>query len=397
MQNVENLIDQNEIEQTDENANLFAQLLDEHEPAQLQQGQYITGEIIQIKGNMILADVSAKRTAVIPPQDIAEIDENQLAQLAVGDKVPLYVLRSPVGNQDLLVSLNKGLEQQDWITAEAHLTNESLLELEVIGHNKGGLKVAYGHLHGFVPTSHIPQLQFTHNQDALTSQKAKLIGEALPLKIIEVDRDRQRLILSAKKAQKEVRKERLQALKDREGEIITGHVTNLVKFGAFVDLDGIEGLIHISQIAWQKVDRPAEFLRLGQEVEVQIQSVDVEKERISLSRKALLPSPWDLFAETHQVGDLTEGVITNVVDFGAFALISDGIEGLVHISELRGAQDFAPQDILTAGDTILLRILDIQPEQQRLALSQRRVSQSEETDWIWQRQQAITMNQEEEE
>jgi small subunit ribosomal protein S1 len=298
-----------------------------------------------------------------------------------------------VGDEDLLVSLNKGLEHQDWVDAKEYLADEELLELEVIGHNKGGLMVAFGHLRGFVPISHVPQLQNIHNQQTLASRKAKLVGKALPLKVIEVDRKRRRLVLSAKRAQKEVRKQRLLELKQKEGETITGRITNLVKFGAFVALDGVEGLIHISEIAWHKVDKPAEILTPSEEIDVLIQSVDVEKERVSLSRKALLPSPWKLFEETHTAGDLVEGVVTNVMDFGAFVLVADGIEGLIHISEMRGTQNLAPHDVLFPGDTVLVRILKIEPERQRLALSQRRISHHEESEWIWQRQQNLVQTQ----
>lgn len=375
----------------------FAELLEEYEPEPVYRGQYVKGEILQIEENIILANVDAKRTAVIPPQDIEQIEESYLAELSVGDEVTLYVIRTPEGGEDLLVSLNKGLEQQDWIEAKEYLANEDLLELEVIGHNKGGLLVAFGHLRGFVPTSHVPQLQRVYNQRKLSSQKTKLIGEELPLKVIEVDPQRKRLVLSAKKAQKEVRQQRLLELKLQEGETITGQVTNLVKFGAFVDLDGVEGLIHISEIAWENVAKPGDFLSPGQEVEVLVRSVDVEKERVSLSRKALLPSPWELFDQTHAAGDLVEGVVTNVTDFGAFLLITEGIEGLVHVSEMHGGRSTAPQDVLLLGDTVLVRILRIQPEKQRLALSQRRVSQNEEMEWVWQRQQAAVQPGDEEE
>jgi small subunit ribosomal protein S1 len=375
----------------------FAELLKNYEPEPIYRGQYVKGEILQIEDNIILANVDAKRTAVVPPQDIEQIEEDHLAGLSVGDEVTLYVIRTPEGGEDLLVSLNKGLEQQDWMEAEEYLANKELLELEVIGHNKGGLLVEFGHLRGFVPTSHVPQLQSVYDQSKLSSQKNKLVGENLPLKVIEVDPQRKRLVLSAKKAQKEVRQQRLLALKLKEGETITGRVTSLVKFGAFVDLDGIEGLIHISEIAWQNVEKPADYLTPGEEVDVLIRSVDVEQERVSLSRKALLPSPWELLDQTHAPGDLVEGIVTNVTDFGAFMLITDGIEGLVHVSEMRGARGTAPQDILVPGDTVLVRILNIQPEKQRLALSQRRVSQNEEMEWIWQRQQTEVLPGDEEE
>ncbi len=373
-----------------ENAS-FAELLNEYSPELLRQGQYVQGEILQIKDNIILADVDAKRTAIVPPQDLALIAEDHLAQLAVGDHVVLYVLRTPSGDDDLLVSLNKGLEQQDWVTASEYLESEELVDLEVVGHNKGGLMVAFGHLRGFVPASHVPQLQHLHNQERVASEKAKLVGQELKLKVIDVNPQRRRLVLSAKKAQKELRQQRLLELKQAEGETVTGRITNVVKFGAFVDLDGIEGLIHISEMAWHKVERPDEILRPGKQVEVKILSVDSERERVSLSRKALLPSPWDLFAQTHHEGESVEGVVSSVVDFGAFVVIGDGIEGLLHASEMRGTKDFAPQDILIPGDIVLVRIINIQPDEQRLALSQKRVSQDEEMAWTFRKQQSLSM------
>ena len=382
---------------SDKHKSTFVELLEDYEPEPLRRGQYVEGEILQIKENVILADVDAKRTAVIPPQDLEKIDDDQLAKLAIGDEVTLYVLRTPEGDEDLIVSLNKGLEHQDWVDAKEYLANGELLELEVIGHNRGGLMVAFRHLRGFVPASHVPQLQNVYDKQKSTNQKAKMVGEELPLTVIEVDTERQRLILSAKKAQKEKRQQRLQELKFNEGETVTGCVSNLVHFGAFVDLGGIEGLIHISEIAWENVDDPAQFLIPGEEIDVRIEAVDIERERVSLSRKALLPSPWELFARTHNSGDLVEGVVTNVTDFGAFVVIDEGIEGLLHISEMNGTQNAAPQDVLFPGEAILVRILNIEPERERLGLSQRRVSEMEEAEWLWKRVPASTVAEDEEE
>jgi len=360
----------------------FAELLLEYEPEPLHRGQFVNGEVIQIDHNVILADVDAKRTAVIPPQDLAEVEDDVLDQLSVGDQVVLYVLHTPKGNEDLLVSLNKGLEQQDWLRAKDYLDNEEPLELEIVGYNKGGLLADFGYLKGFVPASHVPQLQGMRDRRTLLSRKTELVGEEMLLNVIEVDRQRQRLILSAKKGQHAWRRQKLQELKLKEGATITGRINNLVEFGVFVDLDGIEGLIHISEIAWQKVEDTREHFSIGDEVEVLIRSVDIDRERISLSRKALLPSPWESYAKKHFPGDLVEGVVTSVTGFGAFVRVAEGIEGLVHTSEMYGTQDFVPQDLISPGDKVLVRILDIKPEEQRLSLSQRRVTQSEEIVWM---------------
>ncbi len=374
------------IEKNGINRRPFAELLEEYAPEPLQRGQFVEGEILQIDHNVILADVDAKRTAVVPPQDLAEIEEDFLDQLAVGDEVTLYVIRTPRGDDDLLVSLNKGLEQKDWQRARAYLENEESLELEIVGYNKGGLMVDFGHLSGFVPASHVPQLKNTFDKRAIISRKAGLVGEEMLFQVIEVNRKRDRLILSAKKARKEIRQQRLRELKLMEGKTITGRVTNLVDFGAFVELNGVEGLVHISEISWNKIENAADILSQGDEVEVQIQSVDIDRERISLSRKSLLPSPWESYDEEHTPGDLVEGEVTSIADFGAFVRVAEGVEGLVHISEMRGAQDFAAKDLLYPGDIIPVRILKIEPERQRLSLSQRRVRSHEEIDWIQRRQ-----------
>lgn len=369
-------------------ADIFQKLLDEYEPVSLQRGQYVEGRVVQIDGNSMLVDVAAKRTAIIPPQDLSNISEEELAKISEGDEVFLYVLRTPVGDDDLLVSLQKGLQYQDWADAESHMEEETLLKLELLGHNKGGLIAKFGHLRGFIPNSHIPALQSIYDRNEMARQKAKMVGEELLLKVIEVNPDRKRLVLSAKAAQKERRGERLLELKLKEGETIQGRITNLVKFGAFVELGGVEGLVHISEIDWDHVEKPADYLSKGEEIEVLIQSVDIEKERISLSRKALLPNPWQAFANAHQGGELIEGVVTSVLDFGAFLMVEDGIEGLLHVSEMHGARDSQPADILQPGDLLLVRIIGIEPDRERLSLSQRRVSREDETEWIWQRQQA---------
>jgi ribosomal protein S1 len=166
-------------------------------------------------------------------------------------------------------------------------------------------------------------------------------------------------------------------------------VTNLVHFGAFIDLVGMEGLVHISEIAWEQVTKPANFFTVGDEIEVIIKHVDVEEEKVSLSRKELLPNPWMKFETTHAEGDLVEGVVTSVTDFGAFARVTDGIEGLIHVSEIRGPQQLNPQEVLHTGDIVLVRITSIEANRQRLGLSQRKVRQDEETAWIWEKQTAV--------
>lgn len=368
------------------NDHSFQELLEDYAPVSVQKGQFIPGTVLKIDGSVLLADVAAKRTAVVPPQDLARLTEDDLNKISVGDEVMLYVIRTPVDDQELLVSIEKGLQHQDWLEAQDCLESSELLNLEVVGHNKGGLLVAFGRLRGFIPNSHVPALQRIHDAQALTSHKSRLVGQELPLKVIEVDRDRRRLVLSARAASDAVRSQRLAEMQEHEGKTLEGTVTGIVKFGAFVDLGGVEGLVHISEIAWQQVDRVSDFLTIGDTLEVKILAVDIEKGRISLSRKALLPSPWEEFATAHAVGDLLEAVVTSVVDFGAFAQVADGIEGLIHVSEMHGGRNNDPHDILHTGDTVLVRIISLEPDAQRLGLSQRRVSRDQELEYVWQKQ-----------
>lgn len=371
----------------DDEARQFRKLLESHDPRPPRRGQILEGEIIKLKENLAIIDVGAKRDAIVPPEEMDEVNESYLDQLDEGDSVPVYVLRTPFGDEELMVSLEKGQRAKDWERAAKCLENQEVLQLKVIGKNKGGLLLEFGRLRGFVPNSHVPALANIYDRKERMNRKAEMIDSTLMVKVLETGRKRKRLVLSAKKAEKEARQQRLQELKQEVGETAKGRVTNLVDFGAFVELDGVEGLIHISEIAWQKVEEPAQFLKPGEEVDVLVQSVDVENERVSLSRKALMPSPWETYADKHTVGELVEGIVTNVVDFGAFVQVAEGIEGLIHVSEMHQTRASAPQDVLFPDDSVLVRILDIQPERQRLALSQRRVSPDEEVQWIGGRKQ----------
>ena len=365
----------------------FADLLDSYEPIRPRQGQYLTGKIVSIDTNMILADVGAKRTAIVPPQDIANVDNRHLEELAAGDEIVLYVTQTPRGEEDLEVSFDRGLQYQDWIAAKALLESKAPVELLICGHNGGGLIVQFNSLRGFIPNSHLPNVQNLNDKQQRSQVKAQFVGSMLSVKAIEVDSSRRRLVFSAKHLKDERRKQRLLALKELEGEIIVGKISKLVDYGAFVSLDGAEGLLHISEIAWHSVKKPADVLAVGESLELLILSVDLERHRISLSRKALISNPFEQVAAQYQLGDLVEATITNVVDFGAFATILPGAEGLIHISEMYVERNAHPQEAIAPGDKVLTRIVRLQPERERIGLSQRQVSEQEEIEWIWQQQQ----------
>lgn len=359
----------------------FAQLLEEFDYPQPQRGDIIQGEILRIDDDVLFVDVGSKRDAMVPYEEVSQLGEDLLDDLSRGDEVPVYVTRTPVGDEQLLVSLDRGLQKLDWERAEKLQADDETVELTIVNHNKGGLVAEFGRIQGFIPNSHLPEIRNTHDRKIRQQFKAQQIGETRPLKIIEINPQHDRLVLSATAVRREQRQERLQTLS--VGEVVTGQVVNLKKYGAFVDIgDGLTGLLHISKIAWPHIDHPADMLSVGDEIKLKVDDIDAERERVSLNRKALLPGPWEQFIEAHEVDELVEGTVTAVVDFGAFVEVPQGVEGLLHQNEMNIPQGSAPGDVLQPGDSVLVRIVRIEPDRQRLSLSMRRVSATEEMLWM---------------
>ena len=355
-------------------------MLDEYENARPHRGQIVQGEVLELTEDTVLLDVGAKRDAVVPTRELANLDETLFEDLSLGDQLPVFVTNTSSYDDELLVSIEKGLEQRDWDRAEACLASGEHMDLKIVGFNKGGVLVEFGRLDGFVPNSMIPDLPRGMSHHERQSTKAKMIGETLLVKVIEVNQNRKRLILSGKAAASLRRKERLQELE--AGERFTGTVSNVVDFGVFVNLDGVDGLIHQSRLTWDEIDHPSDVLQPGDEVEVLIKDVDVERERVSLDRRALLPGPWDDFIEQYQRGDSLEGEVTSVRDFGAFVKLTDQITGLLHVSELLPGVSQDPKKVLNPGDEVLVRIIDIDREQERVSLSMRRLPEDDIANWV---------------
>jgi len=276
----------------------------------------------------------------------------------------------------------EGVEDQlerDWRAVQEAFARGETLEATVIGYNQGGLLVEWGELQGFVPASQLLGLAPWTDAAGKESELARRIGDRLQLKILELDRQRNRLVLSEMAAQvgREA-EELLHALK--EGEVRWGRVSHLCDFGAFVDLGGIEGLIHVSELSWRRVSHPGEVLQVGDQIEVCVLGVDQRRKRIALSLKRLRPDPWKLVDEKYKVGQLVEGVITNVVDFGAFARIDDELEGLIHISELAEGNFLHPRNVVQEGEVVTLRIIHIDSANHRLGLSLRQAWTSKRED-----------------
>ena len=261
--------------------------------------------------------------------------------------------------------------EEDWLEIQEIANQDNVIELNVTGYNRGGLLVEWRSLRGFVPASQLINFPSTANISVRRNALIDRIGTSLKLRIIELSSDKNRLILSerAALAAPGERDEILQGLDP--GETVEGIVTNLCDFGAFIDLGGLEGLIHISELSWGRVGHPSSILQRGQNIKAYVIDVDHGAGRIALSLKRLRPDPWKTVNERYQLGQTVEGIITNVVDFGAFACIEDGLEGLIHVSELAEGHFLHPRNVVSEGQTVQARILSINGDQRRLGLSLR--------------------------
>jgi small subunit ribosomal protein S1 len=267
------------------------------------------------------------------------------------------------------------------------LDSQDVFEGVITGYNRGGVIVRVGRVRGFVPASQLsPQWQGQQDTDADPDQRwARLVGQKLQLKVVELDRLRNRLILSERIAMRDVRKEQ----KDRllislqRGDVLKGTVTSIADFGAFVDLGGADGLVHLSELAWHRVGHPSEVVKVGQQVEVYVMNVDTEKKRIGLSLRRMTPEPWSMVADQYVLGQIVTAQITRLMAFGAFAKIDDTIEGLIHISEMADYRIGHPKEIVQEGDEVQVRIIKIDPQNRRVGLSLRQASEDSyvEVDW----------------
>jgi small subunit ribosomal protein S1 len=381
---------------TDERTDSYQELLDQHDYQLPKVGEIRKGIIVAINEQDVIVDLGLKRDGLVPPTDLSKLEPEERANLKVNDEIDVYVLNTSEPDA-LQVSINLARLNQDWIEAEKLMESSELYEGEVIGYNKGGAIIPFGRLRGFVPASHLKDLTPGMGDRKRQQRLAKLRGDKLPLKIIEVDRRRRRLVFSQREAQKEWEEIRKQELLENleEGSVLTGRVSGLRDFGIFVDLGGADGLVHISELAWHRVEHPREVIHVGDEIEVYVLKLDRKDQRISLSRKRLLPNPWSTVEERYDIHQLVEGTITRIVDYGAFAEVEPGIEGLLHISQLSRSTVENPGEVVNEGEVHLLRIVSIDPKRQRMGLSLRAVTANEQIEWMAQREIEIPEEDEE--
>ncbi|TCP63825.1 4-hydroxy-3-methylbut-2-enyl diphosphate reductase [Heliophilum fasciatum] len=335
----------------------------------LKEGELVTGIVVKVRHDEILVDVGGKSEGVIPLREIAPVTPDSTEGLAkVGDEIKVVVLKAESEDGTLIVSRRRAIEREKIVHMEEAKEKGEILTGKVVAVVKGGLRVDVG-LVGFVPASQIER-GYVENME-------KYIGQTLRMKVVEVDTRRNNVVLSQKAVLEEEHKQaRGNTWGDlAEGQTRRGTVRRLTDFGAFVDLGGVDGLLHISEMSWGRIKHPSEVVKEGQELEVYVLKVDREKERVSLGLKQVLPNPWSLAVEKYPVGSVITVKVVRLTQFGAFAELEPGIDGLIHISQLANRRVNKPEDVVSVGQEVQVKVLEVRPEDQRISLSIRAIEE----------------------
>ena len=371
-------------------AHPMALLLEEADDAyvnQPQTGDIRVGVVVDKRAGELLIDIGYKSEGIVTGREVDRL-EGDFREMAVGDEVPVYVMRED-RDGNLLLSISRAQAESDWQYAEGLLASQAMFTGTVSGFNRGGVIVKIGQVRGFVPAS---QLSSESQARQLTEGEPdnrwmKLLDAELRMKVIDLDRRRNRLILSERVAMREWRREQKEKLLEslEENSVCAGTVSSLADFGAFVNLGGADGLIHLSELSWGRISHPKEVVSIGEKIEVMVLNIDRERKRIGLSLRRLQPEPWETVPERYQVGRIVRGTVTKLVHFGAFArLDGDTIEGLIHISELTDRRITHPGEVVREGEALELRIIRIDTEKRRMGLSLKQAAPEEdavEFDW----------------
>jgi small subunit ribosomal protein S1 len=396
----------------------MGELLDSMQPLKpLSRGDIVEGIVMRSDADGILVNIGHKSEGIIPPGEMRSTTREGVEPPKLGDEIVVFVMKGETGENGAMLSIDLALGEKGWRVLEKAAESGEVLTGIILGFNRGGTVVEVEGVQGFVPMSQLMSIsrdafrQFQQPPDPEPTETAEVnadaaadgdsdgegetggeveiqaeekppeppkeppenqhLGRELKLKVLEVNRGRNRAILSERQAVQEQREERKSKLIEelREGEVRQGSVTGISSFGAFVDLGGADGLVHISELSWSPVRSPDEIVKVGQEVDVFVLRVDAVNMKIALSLKRLQPEPWETINEQFQVGDMVDATITKLTDFGAFARVKDSVEGLIHISELTSRMIQHPREVVQEGDDVRLKILRIEPERRRLGLS----------------------------
>ncbi len=359
---------------------MFALLESVEAHRQLKRGDVVKGVVALVGTNEMLIDVGGKYEGILASREFAQMSSEDREGFVVGTAVEVMVLNPNDKNGNLALSMSQVRIGQDWEDVDVLIEKGEAFEMVISGHNKGGLIVYLGQVRGFIPVSQLDQ-RHSVDRNAIdgtgSSPLARFNGQPMWLKIIEVDRDKNRLILSEQAAMRDRRKHLKSELlgKLEQGLVVDGKVTSLADFGAFVDIGGADGLVHLSEISWNRVNHPSDVLKLGQTVKVKVISVDRDRNRIGLSLKQLQPEPWSTITQRFLVGQVVQAKVTRLTDFGAFARLEDDVEGLIHASEMAD-EEVKPETVVQPGDELTVRIIRIDPERKRIGLSLKRAGEA---------------------
>jgi small subunit ribosomal protein S1 len=349
---------------------------EETQHTQLRRGELVEGTVVLVDREEILVDIGGKMEAVIANSEI----QNERGELALqrGDHVSAVVIVPENSDGRPVISINRARAEIGWRDLQTKKDAEEIVSGEVVDYNKGGLIVSVDGVRGFVPLSQIVELRRGGSEEEVEEKLRSMRGQTLYLKVIEMNRRRNRLILSERAAAQERRAQQKDRLLSelQAGEIRHGRVSSLTDFGAFVDLGGADGLIHLSELSWGQVQHPSQVLRVGQDIDVRVVGVDRENKKIALSLKQVEENPWTRIEQKYHVGDTVPARITKLAQFGAFAELEPGVEGLVHISELSEERITHPKQVVREGEDVQLRIIKIDPQRHRLGLSLRQAEEA---------------------
>jgi ribosomal protein S1 len=332
-------------------------------------GDIVDGVVVRVDADEVLVDIGAKAEGVISGKELGFRGDPDL-DLSPGDNVKVYVLQPENEEGNVVLSLRRARAETTWLTAAEKQETSEVIEAEVREQNKGGLIVNVLGLRGFLPSSQVGR--------AAAGNLETLVNQRIPVKVLEVNRKRNRLIVSQKAAEDEDRARRREDLFSRiqVGDVVTGAVSGLTSYGAFVDIGGADGLIHISELSWDRVSRVTDVLQLGDRVEVKVIKLDPDQNRISLSLRQLQQDPWERFVSSVPVGSIVSGTVTKTKKYGAFLQVMPGIEGLLHISELSWDHVDKTEDVLKVGEDIQVKVIGVDTARRRVSLSLKQLSGS---------------------
>ena len=382
----------------------MGELLDQMEPIKpLRRGDVVEGVVMRADSDGILVNIGHKAEGIVPAGEMRTLSGEERDKIAVGDSIITYVVKGETAENAAILSVDKASGEKGWQVLRGALDSEAIVTGKILGFNRGGAIVEVEDVHGFVPMSQlvsvsrqsirVQQPQDEAPPESRTEGQAGYgespqppeqdapsdIGKELTLKVLELDRGRNRAIFSERKVVQQQRDERKARLIEEltEGEIRRGKVAGISSFGAFVDLGGADGLIHISELSWDPVRTPEDVVSLGEELDVYVLRVDSQNKKIALSLRRLRPEPWETITDTFRVGDIVDATVTKLTNFGAFARVKGSVEGLIHISELTSRAINHPREVVGEGDAVRLKVLRIEPERRRLGLSLKQAEDEE--------------------